>query len=119
MYKSLASAAVIAGVVLIGGATSATAATPNHSASGTVSAKCEFPRKTVKAHESVRIRKTAHKKSTYLGLLPKGKRAKRVKPCAIVTIAGTYSLCGWKDDNRWEHITYRGIKGWVPLACVV
>jgi hypothetical protein len=44
---------------------------------------------------------------------------KAVKPCAITTIGGTYSLCGWKKDNRWEHISYRGIKGWVPLACVI
>ncbi|MCO6004660.1 hypothetical protein NE236_06675 [Actinoallomurus purpureus] len=118
-YKSLASAAAITGILLAGGATSAAAVTPNHPASGTASVACEFPRKTVKAHESVKIRKTAHVKSTYLGLLPKGKRAKRVHPCAIVTIAGNYSLCGWKNDNRWDLINYRGIKGWVPLACVV
>ncbi|MFJ8466635.1 hypothetical protein [Streptomyces swartbergensis] len=71
----------------------------------------------VKAHESVKIRKSKKVNSTALGLLPKGKKAKLLK-CSV-DLAGTYSLCGWDDDNRWHHISYRGIKGYVPLACVV
>ncbi|MFE7404455.1 hypothetical protein [Streptomyces sp. NPDC057557] len=55
--------------------------------------------------------------STALGLLPKGAKAKYVT-CGV-KLAATYSLCGWKDDNRWSYITHRGIKGYVPLACVV
>ncbi|MEU9418091.1 hypothetical protein [Streptomyces sp. NPDC051000] len=69
------------------------------------------------AHESVKIRKTAKVNATALGLLPKGAKATYVT-CGV-KLAENYSFCGWKNDNRWSYITYRGIKGYVPLACVV
>ncbi|MFI8497427.1 hypothetical protein ACIGFK_02715 [Streptomyces sp. NPDC085524] len=69
------------------------------------------------AHENVKIRNAAKVNATALGLLPKG--AKATYAACQVSLAGTYSLCGWKGDNRWSYITYRGVKGYVPLACVV
>ncbi|MFG2667554.1 hypothetical protein ACGFY6_25345 [Streptomyces sp. NPDC048387] len=69
------------------------------------------------AHESVKIRETAKVSATALGLLPKG--AKATYAACEVSFGDDYSLCGWKGDNRWSYITYRGIRGYVPLACVV
>ncbi|MWA12805.1 hypothetical protein [Streptomyces sp. BA2] len=113
-----ATTALTAAVFVVGafGATSASASAPSTTATKAAAISCAGGNY-VKAHESVKIRKSMKVNSTALGLLPKGKKAKLLK--CQVDLAGTYSLCGWKDDNRWHHVNYRGIKGYVPLACVV
>ncbi|MEV5877306.1 hypothetical protein AB0L75_24325 [Streptomyces sp. NPDC052101] len=105
----------VTGLAFTGG--TANAAPTTHSASTVTQVAAESCPWTAKAHESVRIHKDKKLNSTALGLLPKGAKPKLLK--CEVSIGGTYSLCKWKDDNRWDYISYRGIKGWVPLACVV
>lgn len=102
------------GLAFTGG--TATAAPATQSASTTTRAADSCPRSD-KARESVRIHKDKKLSSTALGLLPKG--AKPELLTCMTQIGGTYSLCKWQNDNRWDYISYRGIKGWVPLACVV
>lgn len=108
-------AAAAAGLLILA---SGTAAATTASSSGPLTqAKAGCALDPAVAHESVKIRKTPTVNSTDLGLLPKGAKARYVT--CPVTLAENYSLCGWKNDNRWSHITYRGIKGYVPFACVV
>ncbi|MFF2926645.1 hypothetical protein ACFVTP_30260 [Streptomyces celluloflavus] len=107
--------AVAAGLLILASGT-ASAATAQTSAT-TVQAKAGCVLNPAVAHESVKIRKTTKVNALALGLLPKGAKATYVT-CGV-KLADNYSLCGWKNDNRWSYITYRGIKGYVPLACVV
>ncbi|MFE5863188.1 SH3 domain-containing protein [Streptomyces virginiae] len=113
---SVLGVAAAAGLLILASGT-ATAATTATSSVLLTQAKAGCALDPAVAHESVKIRKTPAVNSTDLGLLPKGAKARYVT--CPVTLAENYSLCGWKDDNRWSHITYRGIKGYVPFACVV
>ncbi|MFD9605271.1 SH3 domain-containing protein [Streptomyces sp. NPDC059970] len=107
--------AAAAGLILAGGGTTSAAGAAGSLTAMQAAAGCVID--PAKAHENVKIRKSPTVNSTALGLLPKGAKARYVT-CGV-KLAAAYSLCGWKDDNRWSYITYRGIKGYVPLACVV
>ncbi|WP_327351180.1 hypothetical protein [Streptomyces sp. NBC_01304] len=106
-------APAIASLALIGTAlTGGVAAATTHTATAAKSAPaaCVY----VEAAESVKIRKTKAVNGTALGLLPKGSSA-----CTTNnpnTTGGSYNLCGHRS-TKWEEITYRGIRGWIPYYC--
>ncbi|GHE10760.1 hypothetical protein [Streptomyces alanosinicus] len=68
---------------------------------------------TVKAKESLTIRKKTTAKSTALGVFPKGATA-----CFDSSTGGQkYKLCGKRDD-QWSTIVYKGIEGYVVTTCI-
>ncbi|MFE9046199.1 hypothetical protein ACFYOG_35590 [Streptomyces sp. NPDC007818] len=83
------------------------------------------PTKTLWAQESVKIRAETTVRSTALGLMPKGASGK-----SPVDRSGSYkrwfggkhNACGSKGyigDDEWHKITYRGVTGFVPAACLM
>ncbi|WP_344584657.1 hypothetical protein [Streptomyces lunalinharesii] len=53
--------------------------------------------------------------ATALGLLPKGEAAKR--SCDNFEKGESHHLCG-TTSSYWFFVDYKGIKGYVPSACV-
>ncbi|MFF3762715.1 hypothetical protein ACFYYR_01255 [Streptomyces sp. NPDC001922] len=75
------------------------------------SAKCSLD--TLKAKETLRIRKSRKTSSPAVALFPRGKTG-----CFLGGMEGQkYKRCG-KTYDMWTEVTYRGNHGWVPETCI-
>ncbi|WP_327155685.1 hypothetical protein [Streptomyces tubercidicus] len=85
-------------------------AAPANASPVKASAKCSLD--TVKAKETLRIRKSPKTSSPAVALFPKGKMG-----CYQGDVEGQkYKRCG-KTYDMWTEVTYRGNRGYVPQAC--
>ncbi|MGW2224951.1 hypothetical protein [Streptomyces formicae] len=117
-FASLLSVVAMTGATFAAGTVAAGAATPEAAPTAVSSGSCPGKGMTVKAKESVKIRKTKKLSGTAVGLFPKGAKAK-FTACTVSSGQTYRNLCGWDEDNRWSPIAYRGMKGWVPTACEI
>ncbi|MGI5204782.1 SH3 domain-containing protein [Spirillospora sp. CA-108201] len=107
-----ASTFTVAGLGLSGSAS----ATPTTTPSTATTASCKYY---MQAKDAIKIRATPNLTATALGVLPKGE-----KVCSDeYRYGGKYVYTGScktkaDGDNRWDHITYKTIKGWVPTTCM-
>ncbi|MCO6010058.1 hypothetical protein NE236_34330 [Actinoallomurus purpureus] len=116
MKKHLFVASAVAALALVGAGTATSAfakqpTTTTRQAAPTVQAsKCI----SVTAKEKIHLRKSPRSNSASLRFV-----YKNTKACWIgfTPKGGKYKACGGKSDD-WDHVTYRGSKGWVPTNCI-